>query len=174
MMSHSKYPTFMPALIVATAPCLQADLGRLPFIPQDVLAVNRAGIDYPQPISFWCTYHPEDMHREGWRIQRASRGYNSSYKIVGFQKYDKYPDMIAYHGPMYSGTSTLLALRFAMSRGYTPIFICGAPINKHHYIDYQTAWRHETPRLKEHGAIYSMSGWTKEFLSTCCSPYRSA
>ena len=145
-----------------------------------VICVNDSGVDYPEPIHYWVTLHPEKM--ESWVNARRSNGYDMDFCTVGFGStvYGK-RGVVDHHLPCWregnieggaSGSSGLFAVQVALSEGFTEIILCGVPMDssKNRFRrkgweasqGYRQAWIDHLGKMK--GKVYSQSGWTKELL----------
>jgi len=138
-------------LILGDAPCLSSDLDHVLPFSGSIMAINRAGLRYREPIDFWCTYHPEKFWQE-WRRNRASLGGNENFLEITDRDVRNIP---------ISGSSVLLGIIWGLAR-FESIIVAGAPLNDDGYHMYRKGWENEASIIA--GRVTSLSGWTKTFL----------
>jgi hypothetical protein len=126
---------------------------------KSVAAINRAGIDWPYRLEYWCTYHAEWISR--WYADRELKGYLKPYKvIVSANKRNKIDHIDHYNitaqvqGLNSGGTSTLMAAMYLLDIGYNPIHLYGCDLTKSYSKD-RKFWR----ILKGEPLIFHGSDW---------------
>lgn len=147
---------------------LPGDIASLPFPVDaaDLAAVNEASIRYLGRIRYLITHHPENLiHGRAWKTHRAALGANEDYETISHFQIGGAVDTL-YPPPVVSGTSVLFASLVGISKGYQKIYICGAPMTDDRYREYRYGWEIKADELR--GRVFSMSGWTKEFLEGLC------
>lgn len=127
-----------------------------------VAAVNRAALRYLGRIDFLVTYHPLELgNRERWLNRRKQAGGNADFQIVSHQP-GKWVDLVQPKpGGPSSGSSAFLAAMFLLGRGFRKIVLAGVPLSGA-YAKYRRAWEHHRASLA--GRVFSVSGWTHDFL----------
>jgi len=149
----------------------------------DIIAINDAGYHYSGKLALWVTLHPQKMPM--WKRQRAEKGFDMSFKSIGFGKPSKeapkFTDEIAdcWRGQAKaSGSSGLFACQVALAHGYEKIILCGVPMdgNKNVFRGkdwkdfnvYRQTWLDNLFRIEE--KVVSQGGWTAELLGTYDNP----
>lgn len=142
-----------------------------------IVAVKKAGLDYPGRIDHWVTWHPERLlhwipkrRKEG----RPDAGMLWSGKLRGVRQgtHLKLPlNWLTCDGGGSSGLlGTLIALEYA-----DKAVLAGIPMDadREHYDKpglwneapkYHKAWQDELPKLKDR--VRSLSGWTQALLGS--------
>lgn len=159
----------MRAVILGGAACLWDDLKALGDISDAiVIAINDAGVDYPDRIDHWASLHPNKFPE--WKRRRAEKGGNSDFLTWG----ELDPALVDRIRIGWShGSSGLFAVGVGWGLGADPIILCGVPMQKSqaHYFDplpwdgapvHVPAWKQRRYTMK--GRVFSMSGWTRELL----------
>lgn len=152
-------------LILGSAPCLGEDLARIPAPERyDVMAIGLDAVDRcALPLQYVATNHPEDI--ESIRLRRARFGGNLDYRLVCYRQAPG-ADIVQPLGPV-SGSSAILGAIAGITMGYRKIVLCGCPLTGNApegnpYEAFRPGWEAEAGRVK--GRVFSMSGWTREFL----------
>lgn len=135
-----------------------------------VIAINDIGAEWPHPVDWWVTLHPEKFRH--WRDRRADNGYHMDYRTASHVL----GDMVLPHllpGCASSGSSGLFAVRVALQLGATHVVLAGVPMQaeRAHFFnlrawdeceEFRTAWQHALPLISSR--VRSLSGWTRELL----------
>jgi len=152
-------------LILGSAPCLGEDLSRVPAQGRyDVMAIGLDAVDRcALPLKYIATNHVEDI--EPIRRRRAAFGGNLDYRLVCYRQAPGV-DIVQPLGPV-SGSSAILGAVAGITMGYRKIVLCGCPLTGNApegnpYEAFRPGWEAEAGRVK--GRVFSMSGWTREFL----------
>lgn len=152
-------------LILGSAPCLAEDLSRVPAQGRyDVMAIGLDAVDRcALPLKYIATNHVEDI--EPIRRRRAAFGGNLDYRLVCYRQAPGV-DIVQPLGPV-SGSSAILGAVAGITMGYRKIVLCGCPLTGNApegnpYEAFRPGWEAEAGRVK--GRVFSMSGWTREFL----------
>lgn len=152
-------------LILGSAPCLAEDLSRIPAPGRyDVMAIGLDAVDRcALPLKYIATNHVEDI--EPIRHRRAAFGGNLDYRLVCYRQAPGV-DIVQPLGPV-SGSSAILGAVAGITMGYKKIILCGCPLTGNApegnpYEAFRPGWEAEAGRVK--GRVFSMSGWTREFL----------
>ena len=143
-------------------------------LPDMVVCVNEIGVDYPDEIDHWVSYHGDLLARLVKR--REKLGLPNAKKLwMGLAKSRKAPKGIKHH-PNKGGSSGLMATWIALDNDATHVILCGIPIDpkmKHYHdrdkgqvwkeaVKYHRHWKETVNRFN--GRVRSCSGWTKELL----------
>lgn len=152
-------------LILGSAPCLEEDLARIPAHGRyDVMAIGLDAVDRcALPLKYVATNHLEDI--EPIRRRRAAFGGNQDYRLISY-KPGPGVDIVQPLGPV-SGSSAILGAIAGLTLGYEKIVLCGCPLTGNApegnpYEAFRPGWEVEADRVR--GRVFSMSGWTREFL----------
>lgn len=136
-----------------------------------VIAVNEAGVHWPQYLHHWVTYHPE--HFERWEAERVRLGGPPGY-IRWARREEERVDRIA--PPWEGGSSGRLAVAVAsVLEPVDRVVLCGVPLTETpHFHDrdngepWQYAdihcrrWKAQVDKIE--GWVKSMSGRTRDLL----------
>lgn len=168
------------AFVLGGAECVWADIASARSLcsPDIVVAVNDIGVDYPDRIDHWVSYHADFLSR--WARARTAKGL---------------PDVQHYWtgkgGPTRAapkdirtvnaigGSSGMLAAFAALKVNATKVILCGVPIDAKmaHYhkhkrgaawteaLKYQKHWK-AAAKDEFRDRVRSMSGWTAELLGS--------
>jgi hypothetical protein len=160
------------------------DLRRVPD-GLDVVAVNRAGWLYLEPLTLWISIHGGGVSRGGGLSlmghieKRRALGADMDFTAYGnFAEAEESGDVIRWNRPNGGGSSSLFAVRIALELGYERVVLAGVPLVGHTTIcDADGSEKVDEPSAagfgvyrggwqKVHGEIAghvrSMSGWTRE------------
>lgn len=162
------------AFVLGSANTLSGDLAAaysmIP-VPDTVIAVNSAGMDYEGVLPHFCTLHTEKI--VGWLDARRNRGLPDPENFWT-SNIKQLPPSIAFRRvPSWDGSSGLLAVTVALYMGYEKVVLCGIPLDKqaaHYNINepwmdaprYRHAWTKNMPCMRDR--VKSMSGWTRNLL----------
>lgn len=148
------------------------------FEPDQIYAANHVGIIWPGRLDVWVSMHPLEF--KAWQQEREKAGRNTDYDAVTYLHAKGKGDarINHYHPHVWpeqrnSGSSGLLAVKFALDRGATHVVLAGMPIDVegshivrgggwHSAKSYQQTWLGIMPRIQ--GRVKSMSGWTASIL----------
>lgn len=155
-------------IIMGSAPCAFEDLERIPaFDRYDFMAI---GLDVAAetcalPLKYVATNHPEDITEI--RRRRAFGSGNLDYALISY-KPGPGVDIVQLLGPV-SGSSAILGALAAIALGYEKIILCGCPLTGNApegnpYEAFRPGWETAADQVK--GRVFSMSGWTREFLGS--------
>lgn len=163
-------------VVLGTAPCMWDDLRRTP-AGLDVVAVNRAGWLYLEPIALWVSIHGAGnlAHIE----KRRELGADMNFDAYGnFANNEESGDVIRWNRPNGGGSSSLFATRIALELGYERVVLAGVPLEGQatlvdadgtEFVEepsalgfgvYRRGWEKARDEIGEH--VRSMSGWTRE------------
>ena len=151
-------------LVIGTGPTLTSDLqlweksGLKELLPVDIIAVNRAGFIYLEPINAWASHHPLEM--TGWFIERRKAGGNSDFDVYASRKTPIVEYVLPHEEP--TGSSSLLAVNVAFSRGCLGVVVLGCPLNTEDYKIYQEGWLYRKTYLAPRVRAYS--GFIREMF----------
>lgn len=174
----------MRCVVLGTAPCMWDDLRRVP-AGFDVVAVNRAGWLYLDPIALWVSIHGgicrsgDGLSLMDYIEKRRELGADMNFTAYGnFAANEESGDVIRWNRPNGGGSSSLFATRIALELGYERVVLAGVPLegttticdadgsevveepSAAGFAVYRRGWE------KVHGEIAdnvrSMSGWTRE------------
>ena len=127
---------------------------------KSVAAINRAGIEWPHRLDYWCTYHAEWISR--WWADRELKGYTEpGWVVVSANKRNKIDHIPNYNitrqvqGLNMGGTSTLMAAMYLLDVGYAPIHFYGCDLTGPMYSKERRFWR----ILKGEPLIFHGSDW---------------
>jgi len=161
------------ALCLGGAKCVWSDLERARELvgerPVLIVACNYAGIQYPGHIDGWATLHPERF--QGWREERAARGFNTDYRAFSYQpQHGCQFEVVRRDYHTSSGVYAALVALKAMQAGGA--ILCGVPMDdKAGHIHWRGDWVHShhylagIKEVREAGFnIRSMSGWTADLF----------
>lgn len=167
---------FGPALVCGAAWCLHEDLkyARKTYPNASVIAVNGASGELK--AQFLYSKHPSRMPQ--W-IERQKQ-FGNDFTVHG-SKYQPNMPWIQYwwSDARGGGGSAWGARKLATLLGFSPVILCGAPLDPGGYASSPIAklmrrqdvidrFREEIKAdIDWHENVFSMSGWTKEFLSSC-------
>ena len=128
----------------------------------DVLAVNQSGIRYTEPLAAWGSVHADQI--VGWIDQRRNLGYDMEFDAFG-ESFLPGQDRasVRYIGPVRwaCGSSALYVVQYALEQGYSQIVLAGVHLSGR-YEMYRDGWREAFDVIC--GKVYSLSGWTRDFL----------
>ena len=163
-------------VVLGTAPCMWDDLARAP-ADLDLVAVNRAGWLYLEPITLWVSIHGADLVRH--IEQRRDLGADMNFDAYGnFAEADDSGDVIRWNRPNGGGSSSLFATRIALELGYERVVLAGVPLEGNTIIAdhdgnetveefsaagfgvYRGGWERVHDEICNH--VRSMSGWTRD------------
>jgi hypothetical protein len=162
------------AIIIGGAESVWRDLETLKDIEADsnIIAINDAGCEYDQKLTWWVTLHPEKMY--SWMQRRANNGFNMQFRSVGFGNYRKVHKLTHEMSDDWGGSSGLFACKIALEKGYDEIILCGVPMNGdanlfrgqawQDFKSYRGAWLRHLHQLW--GKVTSCGGWTQEQLGS--------
>lgn len=156
------------------------DLG---IAPHTVIAINDALTEYPWPVDYAATLHPNKLYRDEprWLLTRHQAGYTGPHTVIGHpQAKEKlampdWVELVLAH-ERWHGSSGLYAVQAAMDRGASGIVLCGVPMDKRPHLggERKSWWQNQCPNYARDwsGKAYndlkhrvrSMSGWTRELL----------
>ena len=171
-------------VVLGTAPCMWDDLRRVP-AGLDVVAVNRAGWLYLDPIAMWVSIHGgKGAHGGGGSLmdyieKRRALGADMDFTAYGnFAENEESGDAIRWNRPNGGGSSGLFAARIALEIGYERVVLAGVPLVGHTTICdadgsekvdepsaagfgvYHGGWKKAHDEIARY--VRSMSGWTRE------------
>lgn len=160
-------------LVLGCAPCMWDDLERAPKI-RDVMAVNRAGTLYLDPIRHWTSAHGIALVE--WIKERERLGGDMNFQAFGnFTQSQDSGRVERRNWHDWGGTSSLYAVRVALDAGWVRVVLCGVPLTgkegltrdgrivyESGYETYQKPWSDHIDLLRDN--VRSMSGWTRELL----------
>jgi hypothetical protein len=158
-------------LVVGSAPCWADDLANFAALGwpiKEVIAVNRAGIEYTSPIAAWATYHPEELPE--WLAARRAAGGNVGIPCYSHRLVPHVTQVLEHEEP--SGSSTLLGVRVALLRGALGVVVVGCRLDDQDYWVYRQGWREYTDQLQ--GCVRAMSGWLSQHLGVPSHPWLEA
>lgn len=163
-------------VVLGTAPCMWDDLACAP-AGLDVVAVNRAGWLYLEPIALWVSIHGIDL--VDFIEQRRALGADMNFTAYGnFAGRDESGDVIRWNRPNGGGSSGLFATRIAIELGYERVVLAGVPLEGNTttvddegsqtinepsaagYGVYRGGWLKYRDEIADN--VRSMSGWTRE------------
>ena len=163
-------------VVLGTAPCMWDDLRRVP-ARLDVVAVNRAGWLYLDPIVLWVSIHGPCL--VSYIEQRRALGADMNFTAYGnFAENEESGDVIRWNRPNGGGSSSLFATRIALEIGYERVVLAGVPlegattISDHDGTEiveewsaagfgvYHGGWKKAHDEIARY--VRSMSGWTRE------------
>lgn len=135
------------------------------FVPDEIVAVNHAGIVYPNTLHHWCSLHPELFLK--WKAHRFNKGFPPALNFWTGSNNQGYPE--CRRGPVYNGSSGRLGMHIAKQIGATHIVLCGLPLEPEgEHFDksglwkdakiYREIWLADAHELRPF--TRSMSGWT--------------
>lgn len=162
------------AVVVGSAPCRDRDLEELGAVKADVIAVNHSGIVLPL-VDHWVSIHGGMMPQ--WLEDRREIGLPDP-KIAAGGFADNFHDhrFIWWRIRPYTGSSSLLAVQWALFWGYRRIVLCGVPLtgdqsllsdgssrtDRAGYECYRKKWKAKREHLPLDECVRSMSGWTRD------------
>jgi hypothetical protein len=165
-------PPGLRAVVLGGASCFDRDLQTLedlaPSWPELVIAVNDAGIDWPN-LDHWASLHPMNFPR--WESARNEAGHPRSYTTWGIERSD-IVDRI--HRGWAGGSSGLFGVSLALQElQCSRVVLVGIPMDArpNRFRDekgwdahsrYWSAWSSAWPDLRHW--VRSMSGWTRRLL----------
>ncbi len=150
-----------------------------------VVAINRIGVDYPDKINHWASFHANRFFakivmRGGFQIDdsdwvrlRRAKGYpDADYYWTSTKTAYRIGNSPLRTVECEGGSSGLIGVMVALYVGGTRVVLAGIPMAQEyeHYDhpgpwieakDYRKAWLDVLPKLRN---VRSMSGWTKELL----------
>lgn len=144
----------MAALVAADRPC-----------SFHIIAVNRAGVEYPGPVDAWVSYHPENF--PGWFRERISLGGDVNFPVYSHLRHPCVTHILEHETP--SGSSALLAARVGLRLGFHGVILVGCPLDDPGYLVYHEGWRQYKPQLQ--GRVRAMSGWLGQYLGFPVRPW---
>jgi len=143
--------------------------------PWPVLAVNRAGLCYQGEIAAWGSVHANELAE--WVTLRRELEMNVNCPIFG-ESFLPGQDRACptYYGPVkWRGSSALYVVQWALEQGYSRLVLAGVHLTgntREHpgevlaspgpYEQYREGWRDAFTEIR--GRVYSLGGWTREFL----------
>ena len=163
-------------VVLGTAPCMWDDLARAPD-GLDVVAVNRAGMLYLDPIVLWVSVHGKNLQE----FIDARRGLGGSMDFDSYGNFaasEESGDTIRWNRPNGGGSSSLFAVKIARELGYDRIVLAGVPLEGQTTIVdvdgteiveepshlgfgvYRGGWLKVLDEIRNN--VRSMSGWTRE------------
>ena len=163
-----------PVIVAGNAWCLHEDLAKAPQgLP--IIAVNGAASEIK--AEFLYSKHPERMvERGGYWIQKQQR-FHANFTVHGSAFHENMPWVdYWWEDARGGGGSAWGARKVAALMGFAPVILCGAPLDPGGYASNPIAKlmrredvinnlrREIEADTKWHEGVYSMSGWTKEFL----------
>jgi len=162
--------------VLGSAPCLDYDLDQVAGLAGDVAAVNCAGVRFLGKVQHWFTAHPEHFQKLPpqlgykplplyWEEARAKAGGESGYFRHSIIRLQGVVDRV-WPEEWAKGTSTLLTTLAGLAMGYEPIILVGAPLSDERYkrLKHQQTWLDFRGELI--GKVFSVSGWTRDFLGS--------
>jgi hypothetical protein len=140
----------------------------------DVIAVNRAGLLYQEPIRCWCSIHGVAL--VDWIEERRQLGCDMNFQAFGnFTRFQDSGSVERWNCPNWGGTSSAYAVDLALKAGWDRVVLCGVPMagNESLGVDeilayptgyevYRIGWEKHYDEIKD--KVRSMSGWTRELL----------
>lgn len=132
-----------------------------------VLAGNDQLGEFPHPIDYACTLHPEKLPR--WRASRLAHGKQWPTRIWSHRPYNNVTDFTR----DWQGSTGLFCVKVAREHGHTHIVLCGVPmtVEAEHFVrherwnachGFRRGWTGRIEELKRY--VRSYSGWTREQL----------
>jgi hypothetical protein len=158
------------------------DLRRVP-AGLDVVAVNRAGWLYLDPIAMWVSIHG-GSNRGGVGLvdsieKRRALGADMNFAAYGnFAENEESGACIRWNRPNGGGSSSLFATRIALELGYERVVLAGVPLvgdtticdadgsekveepSATGFAIYRGGWEKVHDEIADN--VRSMSGWTRE------------
>lgn len=170
-----------PILITGSAKCLYDDIkeARKSYPSAPIMAINESGIWLDENIEHWFSFHGESLL--GWKAQRDARFGNKDIVLHTIKGRSSGP--ITAWSFSLGGSSALGAVLVALALGYSPVILCGCPLDNSGYIHGNSKLNSnflnevsgpEEKRWLSHieyfnGRVKSMSGRTKEWLGSVFS-----
>lgn len=155
------------ALVIGGARCVWSDLAQLEGHTDrfhEIIAVNKAGVDYEGHIDHWVTLHPEFL--KGKWIRRRTG--NNDF-LTWSHKPHKVIDRVLVGD--WGGSSGMFAVKVALEAlRIDRVVLAGVPMDKQPHYDneeewwvvynYRKAWIRKMEIIMPH--VRSLSGWTRE------------
>lgn len=141
-----------------------------------VIAVGRAGTEYPGAVDHWVSFHAELF--ETWTIRRRRLNYprvDSFWTALaaGRSRAAECEGYKIQHVTCDGGSSGLIGVRVGQAVHCKKIILCGIPMNPeaehtdqaglwNEALVHRTKWEKVAPELKPF--VRSMSGWTRDLF----------
>ena len=110
----------------------------------DTITINKS-ILYIKKVDHWISCHPGDICKFNINQTRLDKGWNNEYKTHSLDRYvraERMQNFIDYSWRLsgrMNGSSSLVAVYFAMGMDYNGVITCGIELTEK-YLKYRDAW----------------------------------